>query len=527
MPYSRQLIAIFGLLLGMRLPAGLDFISNHDNFPGRHAVREFRGERNRVVDLGGGTIWVDEPAIAVHIDGCENLTLRNGCIDWRRPVLSEGLVIAITNGETVARFDPVRYPLSIENGECFVTGPGGRHDRLLSARFLDGADFSPVVLSREVMFGGVAARDLGHGEIAFAYDASKNRVKAGDVIVLRPRERPYPAVFIENSKNIVLEDVVVRDAFGMALIAQMSENVTWRGTSTAGAKTSGVIPRQGAHVSAHADASHFSNVAGMVRVENCWFEGMMDDAINVHSTCLQITNFTGVASFRCCFRHPQATGFEVFRAGDRVRFIRGRTNEDGPEATVASVRRLSDTELEVTLSAAVPVGVEIGDTVENADYQCAAVFRGNVVRNNRARGCLFTTPKPVVCESNRFEQCTGPAVVMSSDAFYWFESGHCRDVLISGNVISNCLTAGYGVHGSSYGLISVDPSIHDLAAQRDFTHRNIRIIGNRIFTSDLTLLYAKSVKGLVWKGNRVEYSELMPSWHRPPFVTIRCEEMEL
>ena len=49
---------------------------------------------------------------------------------------------------------------------------------------------------------------------------------------------------------------------------------------------------------------------------NCLFEGMMDDAMNVHSTCLMITNVLSQNSIRCRYMHHQAVGFEVFRPGE-------------------------------------------------------------------------------------------------------------------------------------------------------------------------------------------------------------------
>ena len=249
---------------------------------------------------------------------------------------------------------------------------------------------------------------------------------------------------------------------------------------------------------------------------------MMDDAINVHSTCLQITNVLSRYSVRYVFRHHEAIGFTLFRAGDHARLIRSLTNEEGPVLAVKAVRRLADDVVELDFASDMPTGFGVGDTLENADYQCAVTFRGNVVRNNRARGVLFTTPGKVICSSNRFESCTGSAVVLAGDSADWFESGHCRDVEISGNVISNCLIAGYGRHGHANGIVSVDPVIRDPSAQKDYCHSNIRIFGNTFFTHDVTLLFARSATGLVWSNNVVNVNGDLSSWNRPSFVLERC-----
>lgn len=474
------------------------WISNHTDFPGRRVLMDLVGRTNFTYDAKGATLMVRDPAIALHLKNCRNVTVRNLTIDWERPVLTEARIVGFAKGETRVSIDRGRYPYTVKDGRLLVVGPG-RCEPVRTVRFLDGKTFAPVRLTGDKLLRDTRVREEPDGTVAIIADFSREGVglRVGDILVLRPFNRPYPAIFVEDSSGVVFEDVIVHDAYGMGLIAQMSNDITWRGTGRADDRTAGVIARSGAHVTAHADASHFSNCGGQVTVENCWFEGMMDDAINVHSTCVQITNVLSDSSVRCVFRHHEAIGFTLFRAGDHVRLIRGLTNEDGPVLSLNVVRRIADDVVELDFASKLPAGFGVGDTLENADYQCAATFRGNVVRNNRARGVLFTTPGKVICSSNRFEHCCGSAVVITSDAAYWFESGHCRDVEIAGNVISNCLAAGYGRHGSAYGIISIDPVVRNLAAQKDYCHRNIRIFGNEIFTHDVTLLFARSATGLV------------------------------
>ena len=43
--------------------------------------------------------------------------------------------------------------------------------------------------------------------------------------------------------------------------------------------------------------------------------------------------------------------------------------------------------------------------MENADWFPSVIFRGNTIRNNRARGSLFTTPHAIVVENNLFVDC--------------------------------------------------------------------------------------------------------------------------
>ena len=60
-------------------------------------------------------------------------------------------------------------------------------------------------------------------------------------------------------------------------------------------------------------------------------------------------------------------------------------------------------------------------------------FAGNTVRNNRARGALFSTPRRTVVEDNLFDHTSGTAILLCGDCNGWYETGACRDVLIRRN----------------------------------------------------------------------------------------------
>lgn len=105
--------------------------------------------------------------------------------------------------------------------------------------------------------------------------------------------------------------------------------------------------------------------------------------------------------------HRQAVGFEVFLPGEKIRFINGPTLEPRETGTVKSAVKTNEKELLITLEEPLPGGVKAGDAVENADFYPSVVFRNNIVRNNRARGTLFTTPEKVLVEGNLFDHSSG------------------------------------------------------------------------------------------------------------------------
>lgn len=501
-------------------------ISNHDQSPSHRVVHAIVGQTNYVYDAHGSLETIHGEAIAFLIKDSANVTIRNLRLDWERPCMTEARIAGFVDGTTIVTIDYSRFPCVVENGKLLMTGPGWTNGVAL-AKLFDGRTHEHVADTGDISFRGEAI-ELGDGKVALMHDFSRYGagMKCGDVIVLRPGRRPCPAIVATDSRDVKLEDVVVHDAYGMAFIAQRCENVVWRGSDSPEARTSGVFPRDGCFVSAHADASHFSNVKGRVLVENCLFEGMMDDAINVHSTCMVITGIDNGRFIRCRYGHPQTVGLDLFRPGETLRFIKGATLENGPEARIAAVMKQSREETTLVLESMAPPEYGVGDAVENADFQCEAVFRGNVVRCNRARGALFTTPKPVQVESNRFESVTGAAVLFAGDCSKWFETGACKDVLIRGNVFSNCCTAARW-HGYSGGVLSFFPSICDIENQQTWYHGNVIIEGNDFISFDVPLLCAISTENIVWRRNRRSYHCDYEGWEQPPFVFRHCRNVEI
>ena len=100
------------------------------------------------------------------------------------------------------------------------------------------------------------------------------RFQVPRVYMAKVKGVPDAATMAQAKKGVRLEDVAVHSALGMALVVQRSADVSWRGTGAPESRRSGVFPRKatGRYASAHADATHFSNVKGCVRVENCLFD---------------------------------------------------------------------------------------------------------------------------------------------------------------------------------------------------------------------------------------------------------------
>ena len=487
-------------------------VSNHDQPDVRPVFLPFVGVTNvAVVAEGGARFVMHGMGTAILLRGTKGVSFKGITVEWEKPFFAQSEIVGFEGGKTRVRFSP-RDRVVPEDGKVVLCGEDWK-DALQYGTVFDRTTHEIVERTADVSFGG-RGEPCENGDFLLGVDLSKKGAgaKVGDVYVVRSGYRPHPIVCLDRAMDTTFEDFVFRGGFGMGIVAQLSENVTLRG--------GGCHPRDRTEYSPNViDATHFSNCRGTVAVENCRFEGMMDDALNVHSTCLGIVGKPAPDRIRCRYMHPQAIGFGVFAPGEDVRFIAGRTLENGFVGRVKAVETHDAREITLMLEGPVPAEYGTGDAVENASWQCSVVFRNNTVANNRARGVLFTTPKKIVCEGNLFDHVSGAAILLAGDAQGWYESGACEDLVIRRNRFRDCLTS---VFQYCDALVSIHPEVKDLKAQRRRYHRNVVIEDNEIETFDVPLLYALSAENVTWRRNRVTRHDRYRSWGKPAFQTTGC-----
>lgn len=491
-------------------------VSNHDQ-PSIHPVQVPLVDLENVeLDGNGSTFIFHGKSLALLIMDAKNVSLKNLRLDYARPPYSEARVLGFDGGKTLVEIDKKAFPYTVENGHLKFFGEGWTCGVHSAIAFRKGTK-EIVEGSADIGYRG-AAELREDGSLVLLSDFSKigSGVAVGDTLTLRTWERPHPACVIYRADQTQFENVSIHSGWGMALLAQRSRDISISG--------GGVFPRPetGRVYSASADAFHFSNVGGHVSVKDAFFETMMDDAINVHSTCLSIEAIPAPNQIRCRYKHHQAVGFEVFLPGETLRFIHGPTLEAGKEVKVASVQKLNTQEVLITLAAPIPSSVKPGDAVENADFQPSVDFCGNTVQNNRARGALFTTPRRVNVRGNTFKNVAGAAILLAGDAQGWYESGACHDVEISGNRFINNLTSRFQF---TEAIISIYPEVKNLNGQKQAYHRNVRIFNNRFESFDVPLLFAISTDGLEFSRNQIRYNRAYKGWGAPAFTFRKCRNI--
>ena len=546
-----------------KMPVIHNRISNHDQ-PKTHPVGVgFENVKNAHISGHDSIFMFHGPSIGIAFCHAENCSVTGVTVDFLRSHNMDAKIVRFekTDDEglrTVVAIDKDLFPHVLSNGQLFFeNGASNGWTTINSTMLFDGTTHELVEGSGDLPVWDQkkhVVRQYEDGTYSLPFDYSRPKfemhgqgrteggcrgAKVGDILSFRNWGRPHPAVFMDESKDIALVDVSIRASFGMALLAQLTENITFRGTTPlfrdaraqyknlsipelrARAK-SGVFPSRGRYYSSSADATHFSNCRGRIIMYNSFFEGMMDDAINVHSTSMAITNIMDKLHLRAVFKHRQSVGLPLFAAGDKVQFIKGPVLEDREIGEVAHCRRINQNEIMIELKEPIPDGIAIGDTIEDASWYPEIMFKSNYICHNRARGALFTTPKPILCENNIFDTISGSGVLLAGDAQGWYESGACHDVSIFNNVFRNCLTSKYQF---TEGIISIYPEVKYLNWQTENYHSNIRVYHNIFDTFDVPLFYGHSFKNLAWHDNEVKYNHDYTPWGSAPFIYYHAQDV--
>ena len=500
------------------------YISNHDQDNPKQVGIPVEGLKNIVLDGQGSNLIFHGRMLPLSIIDCENCTLKNFSIDFENPHITQFKVVHndVANGKITFEVAPwVKY--KIENGTFIAYGKGWQHTPQACIAF-NGETRHMVFNTSDLGVNFRQVKEITPRTIV-ASNWKEARLIEGTVIAARTWHRPTPGIFIHHAKNTRIHNVRVHYAEGMGLLAQLCENITLDGFGVCLKGEND--PR---YFTTQADATHFSGCKGKITSINGLYEGMMDDAINIHGTYLKVVGRTDDRTLIGAYMHSQSWGFEWGYPGDTVQFIQSPTMElKGKQNRIATITPIDQTtphgaklyRIQFTEPLQAEITPEGKFGLENLTWTPEVLFAHNTIRNNRARGTLFSTPKKTVVSDNLFDHTSGTAILLCGDCNGWYETGACREVLIKNNKFINSLTNQFQFTNA---IISIYPEIPDLAGQQKFFHgqenkAGIIIEDNLFDTFDIPLLYAKSIQGLIFSNNTIKHNHEFPAfhWNKFPF----------
>lgn len=509
------------------------YISNHDQVNPKKVGLALEGFHHLTLDGQGAELVFHGRMLPLALVNSAHCTLQNFRIDFAHPHIAQIKVVenSPVDGLTFEVAPWVNYRITKDS--VFETyGEGWTARQGVGIAFEEKTKHL-VYQTSDLYYSTKGVKEVSP-RVLNAPAWKNERLVPGTVIAMRTWERPAPGIFFSHNVNTTVRNVKVHYAEGMGLLAQLCENITLDGFSVC--LKGEQDPR---YFTTQADATHFSGCKGLILSKNGLYEGMMDDAINVHGTYLKVVKRMDDHTLVGRYMHDQSWGFDWGNPGDHVQFIRSATMDlIGEENRITAIRPYDKEEVkgarEFVITFEKPVAVEInehaGFGIENLTWTPQVVFSDNVVRNNRARGALFSTPQDVLVENNLFDHTSGTAILLCGDCNGWYETGACRKVVIRHNRFVNALT---NLFQFTNAVISIYPEIPNLAAQEKFFHGGkdggILIEDNVFETFDAPILYAKSVDGLIYRRNTVKVnSDYSPfHWNKDRFLLERVTNVKI
>ena len=464
------------------------------------------------VDGGGSRFVIHGKVFPFACVGCRDLTIRNVYFD--RPV-SPHVSMTVRN-ITEEGFDLIIdreiSPFFVEDGSLMFPREwgtySGRERRfiLLSSdrvrtRFLFTGNCTDSCEGLPVDFMWARAVETADG-VRLTYTSKEGSCpclyREGERIFTQvDGDRETDLLFFDRCENLRVENVTVRQAVGMGIIAQLCRNVTVDGFCTDYDEAAG-----GATVSV--DAMHFVNCDGELEITRCRISHTGDDVLNVHGVYTRAEDATD-RSLLCRIMHREQYGFCPYRAGDRLRLVDENTLEILGYFTATAASPLTEGgdllaiegQLHAPLSALQNRSVLVENTHRAPDLHLHhnEFYRFPCIR--------LSGEGEMLVEDNRIELAKGGIQLVDLSRF-WYESGRIRHITLRRNRLIGLCDLGsvaapitIGVSGFADGDA---PKLHE----------RIEILENEISGDGAYALTAGGVKDLILEKNRRNGASILP-----------------
>lgn len=486
-------------------------LSNSAELPKRILGIYMKGMRNCVIEGNDARFWFEGHMQPLTLDKCQNIIAKDFTINWKKPMVAEGLVCAVSDEFADVYISSGKFPYRMNKGQIeFDIGanewyPMGKHNVIVyephyrTVRRATGdyyiSEVVPLAEDNTFRFRFSAATDIC----------------AGDLLVLRHNERYHAGIFTEKCKDVLFEDIIFHSCGGLGCLSQFCENMTYRKVHFIPDRSRGRVITSGRD-----DGMHITCNKGTITITECTFLGLMDDPINVHGCSVVVDECVDSHTLRCHYGHEEANNFLYWaEKNDEIAFIDRKTMHRLGVAKVDQYKLENKTTFLLSFSETIPDDIfELAKidgklALENLTNTAELVCTKNRFGSCRARGILASTPQKVLIEDNYFES-SGAAILIPGDAKYWFESGECNDVTIKHNVFTSaCLTSYYQF---CEGIISICPMIPEPKLDKPF-HKNIVIADNTFDVAETPILYAFSCANLKFTNNKIFKSHSADKWH--------------
>ena len=474
---------------------------NSGNIPLR-AVFVLRGLKNVTIDLGGAKIVLHGRIMPFAVYDCENVTFRNFSIDYDRPFYTQGTVLSSEVGSAVIEI-PQLFRHRIEGHDFIAVSDTWEH-RLITGDMLfrcmnpeNGrpSQHSGVILgligdeifprpNPPLPIHHLYAEDLGENRVRIFGFPEHFRPQVGEILAMTHEDRRKTGFLLERCTDTKIEHVRLLHIGAMGITANLCHNISLDDFSM---YVDEECPDR--IITVNADSFHCFHCTGLMKVENCRFENMLDDAINIHGNYLVCMSQPDARTILVKSRSAAIHHMEYLMPGDEIVVYRGNTQEIRCKGIVESAVYIDDSghDMQITLKEDAALCIAEGDCLENLRMPEIEV-RG--CRMKCMGGFRISSKKRVLIEDCYFETA-GFGVLFSGDMDYWYENTGVGDVTIRNCTFEHCGTP--VETGCNFRPTESAP----------YYHKNIRFTDNTVCAPHGAVMTFSNVYGVEYRNNTV------------------------
>lgn len=492
------------------------YISNNDPSMKRIAIN-LENVKGLKISGNGTRLVLSGFMSAFNLENCSDITVDNLSIDYTRTFVSEGEIMACGKGWYDLKF-PDSYRVDIQNGCLRFRDEYGTEYPFSSLLEFDTERREVAYHVHDYWIWGKTceAEKLPSGYFRIKRDDFGDGT-VGNIMVLGATARYNPAFILWDCDTFTLSNVNIYHCGGMGVIAQKSRNIELNCVNVEPA------PDSGRMISISADATHFVNCGGYIRMIDCVFRNQKDDATNIHGWYMSVDKVVDDHTLLLRWRNSGQYGMDFIEKGMHMALSDNNTLETYAELTVADVKFLNSYYTEVRFNEALPDGVELKHVVAQEGEYPEVLISGCYIGNNRARGLLLGSRGKIVVEKCHFHT-PGSAILFEGDGNYWYEQAGVRDVIIRDNLFDNCM---YGSATWGSACIATGSGLPDKEHAR--YNRNI-IVQNNVFKGfDSRIVNMYSADGFVFRNNKIIKTDDYPAYGDPDkkFVFTHCDNVDV
>lgn len=438
---------------------------------------------NLTIQGSGSTLKILGNNYAPHVFGfeyCENLNVQNLKIDYQDIPFSQGQLINKGTGfmdvKIMAGFDPEGKSINAYAPYDINTGQQ---------------------INNNEDYGTTSWSWLDKTNRIIRVNENNRNYSTGSYLLLRHAMYDgYSFIVGAGCVDVILDSITVFIAPGYPFhVNSGAKNVSFLNCNIKKKES-------GFWATSTADGAHLLDARGEIKFDNCYFENMCDDGINLHGYFHTITQSIDSKTIRVQSAQSwqTATGYIV---GDSVEFFNSNTQQSIGINVISAITNKTGNLMTLQFNNILPAftnGIS-GYKMANTSILGSLTVTNSTFKGNRARGILVSTSDVLI------ENCTFDRVMMSAILFEvsssWKESRPGKDVVIRNNTFDDC---GHYRSDTNYGIINFGANISSTTKICN-VFNNIVIKDNTFKNIGIPAVYAKHIAQLDISNNTILSSD--------------------